>query len=162
MLQRRFGVERERLLKLRETIQHQLDAGWLPDFLAETEAIRNRDWHIAPIPQDLQNRCVEITEPTDRKMIINALNSGANVFMADFEDANSPTWDNMVSGQINLCDAVNRTIEFSDPKTGRGYELNEFEEFLTLPAYRHLVSFWNCLQAIPHWLQQAISSHFGF
>jgi malate synthase len=125
MLQRRFGVERERLLKLRETIQHQLDASWLPDFPAETEAIRNRDWHIAPIPQDLQNRCVEITGPTDRKMIINALNSGANVFMADFEDANSPTWDNMVSGQINLRDAVNRTIEFSDPKTGKGYKLKE-------------------------------------
>ncbi|ARV61062.1 malate synthase A [Nostocales cyanobacterium HT-58-2] len=125
MLQRRFGIQRERLLKLRETIQQQLDAGWLPDFPSETEAIRNDDWKVVPIPQDLQDRRVEITGPTDRKMVINALNSGANVFMADFEDANSPTWDNMVSGQINLRDAVNRTIEFSDPATGKTYKLNE-------------------------------------
>ncbi|MBE9167061.1 malate synthase A [Pleurocapsales cyanobacterium LEGE 06147] len=135
MLQRRFGAERSRfsskranlsrLLELREKIQQQLDAGWLPDFPSETEAIRNDDWQIAPIPQDLQDRRVEITGPCDRKMIINALNSGANAFMADFEDANSPTWDNMVSGQINLRDAVNRTIEFSDRKTGKTYKLNE-------------------------------------
>jgi malate synthase len=125
MLQRRFGAERERLLKLRETIQQQLNAGWQPDFPSETEAIRNGDWKVAPIPQDLQDRRVEITGPCDRKMVINALNSGANVFMADFEDANSPTWDNMVSGQINLRDAVNRTIEFSDSTTGKIYKLNE-------------------------------------
>jgi malate synthase len=125
MLQRRFGAERSRLLKLRETIQQQLDAGWLPDFPSETAAIRNSDWKVAPSPPDLQDRRVEITGPSDRKMVINALNSGANVFMADFEDANSPTWDNMVSGQINLRDAVNRTIEFSDRKTGKTYKLNE-------------------------------------
>ncbi|MCX7594450.1 MAG: malate synthase A [Fischerella sp.] len=125
MLQRRFGAERSRLLKLRETIQQQLDAGWLPDFPSETAAIRNSDWKVAPIPPDLQDRRVEITGPSDRKMVINALNSGANVFMADFEDANSPTWDNMVSGQINLRDAVNRTIKFNDPKTGKIYKLNE-------------------------------------
>ncbi|MBF2020730.1 MAG: malate synthase A [Hydrococcus sp. C42_A2020_068] len=125
MLQRRFGAEREQLLKLREYAQQQFDAGILPDFPAETEAIRNGDWKIAPIPQDLLDRRVEITGPTDRKMVINALNSEANAFMADFEDSNSPTWDNMVSGQINLRDAVNRTIGFTDSKTGKEYKLNE-------------------------------------
>ncbi len=125
MLQRRFGADWERLLKLREATQQQLDGGWRPHFLSETEALRNSDWKIAPVPPDLQDRRVEITGPTERKMIINALNSGANAFMADFEDANSPTWDNMVSGQINLRDAVNRTIEFTDPKSGKDYNLNE-------------------------------------
>jgi malate synthase len=125
MLQRRFGAERDRLLKLREVAQQQLTAGAILDFPAETEAIRNSDWKIAPIPPDLLDRRVEITGPTDRKMIVNALNCGANAFMADFEDSNSPTWDNMVSGQINLRDAVNRTIDFTDPKTGKEYKLNE-------------------------------------
>ncbi|MCU0534951.1 MAG: malate synthase A [Hydrococcus sp. Prado102] len=125
MLQRRFGSQRENLLKLRETIQQEIDAGQLPDFPAETAAIRNSDWKIAAIPQDLLDRRVEITGPTDRKMVINALNCGANAFMADFEDSNSPTWDNMVSGQINLRDAVNRTISYSDRKTGKEYKLNE-------------------------------------
>jgi malate synthase len=125
MLQRRFRVERSRLLQLRDIIQKKLDAGWLPDFPSETTAIRNSNWQIAPIPHDLQDRRVEITGPTDRKMVINALNSGANAFMADFEDANSPTWDNMVSGQINLRDAVNRTIEFHDPITDKHYQLNQ-------------------------------------
>jgi malate synthase len=123
MLQYRFGAERSRLLKLRETLQHQLDAGWLPDFPAETEAIRHSDWMVAPIPLDLLDRRVEITGPPDRKMVINALNSGANAFMADFEDACSPTWDNLIAGQINLRDAVNRTITFHDSKTNRVYEL---------------------------------------
>jgi malate synthase len=125
MLQRRFGEERSHLLKLREKIQQQLNAGWLPDFPPETEAIRNDDWQVAPIPKDLQDRRVEITGPCDRKMIINALNSGANAFMADFEDANSPTWDNMVSGQINLRDAVNRTIQFCDRQKGKTYQLKD-------------------------------------
>jgi malate synthase len=125
MLQRRFGSQRENLLKLRETIQQQINAGQLPDFPSETAAIRNSDWKIASIPQDLLDRRVEITGPTDRKMVINALNCGANAFMADFEDSNSPTWDNMVSGQINLRDAVNRTISYSDRKTGKEYKLNE-------------------------------------
>lgn len=124
MLQRRFGAERLRSLELRETIQQQLDQGWLPDFLAETTGIRDRDWQITAIPSDLQDRRVEITGSTDRKMVINALNSGANAFMADFEDANSPTWDNMVSGQVNLRDAVAGTIEFYDPSIDKIYQLN--------------------------------------
>lgn len=125
MLQHLFGAKREHVLRLREITQQQIDAGWLPDFPAETEDIRQRDWQIASIPPDLQDRRVEITGPTDRKMIINALNSGANAFMADFEDANSPTWDNMLSGQINLRDAVNRTIEFCDSRTGKVYQLHD-------------------------------------
>jgi malate synthase len=125
MLQRRFNAERERLLQLRDVIQAQLNLGWQPDFPAETAAIRQSDWKIAPIPPDLQERRVEITGPTDRKMIINALNSGSSAFMADFEDANAPTWDNLLSGQINLRDAVNRSIAFDDPKTGKAYRLNE-------------------------------------
>jgi malate synthase len=125
MLQRRFGAQREQTLKLRETIQQELYTGKLPNFPTETADIRNSDWKIASIPQDLLDRRVEITGPTDRKMVINALNCGANAFMADFEDSNSPTWDNMVSGQINLRDAVNRTISYSDPKTGKEYKLNE-------------------------------------
>lgn len=125
MLQRRFGAEREYLLKMRKTIQQQIDRGWLPDFPSETEAIRTSNWKIGPIPQDLQDRRVEITGPIDRKTIINALNSGANAFMADFEDANSPTWDNTISGQINLRDAINRSIDFIHPKTGKEYKLKE-------------------------------------
>ncbi|MGI0485166.1 malate synthase A [Pantanalinema rosaneae CENA516] len=123
MLQRRFGTERLRLLELRETIQQQLDQGWLPDFSSETVEIRDRDWQITAIPSDLQDRRVEITGSTDRKMVINALNSGTNAFMADFEDANSPTWDNMISGQVNLRDAVAHTIEFYDPSIDKIYQL---------------------------------------
>jgi malate synthase len=124
-LQRRFGADRDRLLELRKIIQQQLNAGLSPDFPIATVGIRNSDWKIAPIPLDLRDRRVEITGPTDRKLIINALNSGANAFMADFEDANSPTWDNMVSGQINLRDAVHRTIEYRDLQTGKRYQLND-------------------------------------
>jgi len=123
MLQRRFSGERSRLLRLRETIQQRIDAGWLPNFPSETAAIRSSDWQVAPIPPDLLDRRVELTGPTDRKLIINALNSGANTFMADFEDATSPTWDNLISGQINLRDAVQRTIRLRDPKTGKDYKL---------------------------------------
>ena len=97
------------------TRQAALDAGARYDFLPETREIRESAWTVAPIPPDLQDRRVEITGPVDRKMIINALNSGARVFMADFEDANSPTWENCVQGQINLRDAVRRTISFTNP-----------------------------------------------
>src|SRR5579884_635720 len=96
MLHRRFNPQREALLARRAERQARLDAGELPDFLPETRAIREADWRVAPAPPDLQDRRVEITGPVDRKMIINALNSGASVFMADFEDANSPTWPNVV------------------------------------------------------------------
>jgi malate synthase len=123
-LEREFGAERRRLLARRAEIQRRLDAEWKPDFLPETKAIREGDWRVAPIPRDLQDRRVEITGPTDRKMVINALNCGANVFMADFEDANTPTWGNLIEGQANLGDAVRRTIAFDDPQTGRHYSLN--------------------------------------
>ncbi|MEA3162268.1 MAG: malate synthase, partial [Verrucomicrobiota bacterium] len=109
---REFNARRIELLERREQRQGQLDAGKRPDFLPETAAIREDDWLAAPIPADLQDRRVEITGPTDRKMIINALNSGAKVFMADCEDANAPTWSNMIEGQLNLSDAVRRKIEF--------------------------------------------------
>jgi malate synthase len=120
-LQREFGAERRRLLDARLVRQAELDAGALPDFLAATQEVRESDWHVAPAPADLQDRRVEITGPVDRKMVINALNSGARVFMADFEDANSPTWQNVVEGQVNLIDAVERTIELES--NGKRYEL---------------------------------------
>jgi malate synthase len=123
-LQREFGATRNRLLDRRRERQAQLDAGELPDFLPETRGIRDGDWTIAPVPDDLQDRRVEITGPTDRKMVINALNSGARMFMADFEDSLSPTWRNVVQGQVNLVDAIERTIEFQDPD-GKAYRLNE-------------------------------------
>src|SRR5436305_2349425 len=124
-LERKFGAERRRLLGLRADTQRRLDAGWKPDFLPETKAIRHRDGPVAPIARDLEDRRVEITGPTDRKMVINALNCGANVFMADFEDANTPTWENLIEGQANLSDAVRRTITFDDPQTARHYALND-------------------------------------
>jgi malate synthase len=120
-LQREFGAERSRLLAARAEYQSQLDAGALPDFLSETQAVREGDWRVAPAPEDLQDRRVEITGPVDRKMVINALNSGARVFMADFEDANSPTWQNNLDGHVNLGDAVRRTIELE--QNGKRYEL---------------------------------------
>jgi malate synthase len=123
-LERLFGAERRRLLAERANVQAKLDSGWRPDFPAETRAIREADWTVAPLPKDLLDRRVEITGPTDRKMVINALNSGANVFMADFEDANTPSWDNLIEGQINLRDAVQRTITFDDPTSGKHYQLN--------------------------------------
>jgi malate synthase len=123
-LERNFGERRRELLEKRKKRQEEIDAGKMPDFLPETEHIRNSDWTVAPLPQDLLDRRVEITGPVDRKMIINALNSGAKVFMADFEDANSPTWENCIEGQINLRDAVNRTISYESPD-GKKYELKE-------------------------------------
>jgi malate synthase len=117
-LHRRFDTERRRLLAARQERQERLDAGERPDFLAETRDIRESDWQVAPAPADLQDRRVEITGPVDRKMVINALNSGARVFMADFEDANSPTWSNNLEGQINLRDAAEGTIDYD---TGEKY-----------------------------------------
>ncbi|MBI4512945.1 MAG: malate synthase A [Gemmatimonadetes bacterium] len=123
-LEREFGGRRRELLRKRVVRQTEIDAGRMPDFLAETERIRKASWTVAEIPKDLHDRRVEITGPVDRKMIINALNSGASVFMADFEDANSPTWANCVQGQTNLRDAVNRVITFTSPE-GKRYALNE-------------------------------------
>jgi malate synthase len=121
-LHRRFDGRRRELLAARAARQRRFDAGELPDFLAETRHIRADDnWHVAPIPADLQDRRVEITGPVDRKMIINALNSGATHYMADFEDANSPTWDNNLEGQINLRDRWEGKIDFTDPDTGKRY-----------------------------------------
>jgi len=123
-LARKFEGRRRELMGLRARRQAEFDAGRRPDFLPVSNATRDTEWSTAPVPRDLQNRRVEITGPTDRKMVINALNSGANVFMADFEDSNAPTWANMVDGQINLRDAVSRTIEYSSPE-GRLYRLND-------------------------------------
>ncbi len=123
-LQRRFNHRRKELLQLRVERQKALDAGKLPDFLPETRAIReDHTWQVGAVPPDLQTRRVEITGPVERKMMINALNSGADVFMADCEDANSPTWENIIEGQINLIDAVAGTISFTNPN-GKKYELN--------------------------------------
>jgi malate synthase len=122
-LTRKFGPRVKDLLARREARQKEIDAGRLPDFLPETRAIREHEWHVTSIPADLQDRRVEITGPTDRKMIINALNSGAKVFMADCEDSMTPTWDNVVQGQINLRDAVARRIDFTSPE-GKQYRLN--------------------------------------
>src|SRR5437667_7548101 len=123
-LQRAFGNRREECLKRRQDRQAALDRGEALDFLPEAKSIGESDWRCAPIPADLRDRRVEITGPTDRKMVINALNSGAKIFMADFEDANSPTWANMVEGQINLRDAIRRSIRFTSPE-GKNYQLRE-------------------------------------
>jgi malate synthase len=122
-LARKFEARRQELMAQRARRQTEFDAGKLPDFLPETRSIRESEWIVGPIPADLQNRRVEITGPTDRKMVINALNCGANVFMADFEDSNAPTWSNMIEGQINLRDAVRRSITFQSPE-GKQYQLN--------------------------------------
>lgn len=124
-LEQAFGQRRRELLARRNERQAAIDNGQMPDFLPETTVIRSSDWTVAPIPADLQDRRVEITGPVDRKMIINALNSGASVFMADFEDSHSPTWQATLEGQINLRDAVRRTITYSDPNSGKFYQLNE-------------------------------------
>jgi malate synthase len=124
-LERRFGPRRLELLAARAKYQERLNAGERPDFLPETAEVRNADWTVAPLPSDLLDRRVEITGPVERKMVINALNSGAKVFMADFEDANTPTWSNLVQGQINLRDAIRRTISYEDSQTGKFYKLNK-------------------------------------
>jgi malate synthase len=124
-LQRTFNVRRKELLNAREERQRRLDAGERPNFLEETRSIRESQWTVAPVPADIIDRRVEITGPVDRKMIINALNSGARIFMADFEDSSTPTWNNLLDGHINLRDAVRRTISYADPATGKQYKLNE-------------------------------------
>ena len=123
-LQRAFGGRRADLLARRTARQAEIDAGAMPDFLPGTRSIREGDWTCAPIPPDIADRRVEITGPVDRKMVINALNSGASVFMADFEDANTPKWDNNVQGHINLRDAIRRRIDYTSPE-GKAYRLNE-------------------------------------
>jgi malate synthase len=137
-LARTFENRRQELLARREVRQKEIDAGQLPDFLPETAQVRESEWIVAPIPQDLLDRRVEITGPVDRKMIINALNSGASVFMADFEDSNSPTWQNNLEGQANLCDAVNGTISYVSPE-GKQYDLNpKVATLLVRPRGWHL------------------------
>ncbi len=138
-LHRRFNATRKELLARRRERQASFDAGARPSFLPETKSIRDdKTWRVAPVPADLQDRRVEITGPTDRKMVINALNSGARIFMADFEDANTPTWHNMVDGQVNLIDAIERTIRF-DQEDGRTYQLNdEVATLLVRPRGWHL------------------------
>jgi len=138
-LAREFGPRRVELLERRKEVQSRIDGGTLPDFLPETREIREGDWRAAPIPADLQDRRVEITGPVDRKMVINALNSGANAFMADFEDSHAPTWEGNIEGQINLRDAVNRTISFTSPE-GKPYTLNdETATLIVRPRGWHLV-----------------------
>ena len=138
-LHRANSARIQELLQRRTQRQAEFDAGKLPDFLPETEEIRQAKWTVAPIPPDLQERRIEITGPTDRKMVINALNSGANMFMADFEDSNTPTWANMIEGQINLRDAVNRSISFTSPE-GKSYRLDDkTATLLVRPRGWHLV-----------------------
>ena len=124
-LQDRFNERRLALLKNRECQQQLFDLGTYPSFPENTKEIRNAEWCAAPIPSDLQDRRVEITGPVDRKMVINALNSGAKTFMADFEDSNAPLWENCLQGQKNLKDAVNKTISFYNPKKDKTYQLKE-------------------------------------
>jgi malate synthase len=138
-LHRKFNARRIGLLERRAARQQEIDEGATPDFLPETEHLRHSDWTVAPIPDDLQDRRTEITGPTDRKMVINALNSGAKMFMADFEDANSPTSRNVIEGQRNLMDAIRRVISFEGPE-GKQYKLNEKTAVLLVrPRGWHLV-----------------------
>lgn len=138
-LHKRFDGRRKELLAKREHRQRELDNGAVPDFPEETAGIRKSEWRVAPVPPELLDRRVEITGPVDRKMIINALNSGASVFMADFEDSNSPTFENNIAGQINLRDAVRRTISFTSPE-GKPYKLNSQTAFLFVrPRGWHLL-----------------------
>jgi malate synthase len=140
MLHREFNPRRLELLELRRFRQTQLDNGISPDFLPETAPIRAGNWTVAPVPGDMQDRRVEITGPVDRKMIINALNSPVKAFMADFEDSCSPTWDNIIGGQLNLRDAANRTISFTNPSNGKEYRLNEqIATLMVRPRGWHLV-----------------------
>ena len=134
----KFESRRQELLARRRTVQQDINDGKFPDFLPETAGIRQSDWKVAPIPKDLLDRRVEITGPVDRKMIINALNSGANVFMADFEDSNTPTWSNNIEGQHNLRDAVRGTIRYESPE-GKKYQLgSKLATLMVRPRGWHL------------------------
>lgn len=134
-----FSETRENLLKKRVERQQEIDSGKLPDFLPETEEIRNSSWTVAPVPEDLQDRRVEITGPVDRKMMINAFNSGAKLFMADLEDSHSPTWEGTIQGQVNLRDAANQTIRFESPE-GKEYQLNaRIATLIVRPRGWHLI-----------------------
>jgi malate synthase len=136
-LQREFGPRRDELLARRTERARRLAGGELPDFLPETQGVRSGDWSVEPVPPELQDRRVEITGPVDRKMVINALNSGAKMFMADFEDANSPTWENCLEGQVNLTDALERTISLDQGE--KRYRLNdEVATLLVRPRGWHL------------------------
>jgi len=138
-LARAFEDRRKAIFDARRRVQEAIDAGGRLDFLSETRDIREQEWRIAPVPADLQDRRVEITGPVDRKMVINALNSGASTFMADFEDAHSPTWEATIQGQVNLVDAVNRSISLTTPE-GKSYRLNEQTAVLIVrPRGWHLV-----------------------
>jgi malate synthase len=137
-LETQFGKRRLELLERRKKIQADLDAGWKPDFLNESREIRSSDWTVASVPSDLQDRRVEITGPVNRKMVINALNSGAKIYMADFEDSHSPTWEGTLEGQLNLRDAVRRSIVFDSPE-GKRYELQQtIATLLVRPRGWHL------------------------
>jgi malate synthase len=138
-LQRAHGARREELLALRVERQKRLDSGELPGFPVETRGIRESEWKVAPIPADLQDRRVEITGPVDRKMVINALNSGAKIYMADFEDSHAPTWRGTLEGQVNMRDAVRRDIAFTSPE-GKSYKLNDkIATLLIRPRGWHLL-----------------------
>ena len=149
-LARRFGPRVAELLEARRAMQTRYDTGYRPRFLTETRTIRESAWTVAPLPAELRDRRVEITGPVDRKMIINALNSGASVFMADFEDSNSPTWTTVLDGQANLRDAVRGTIAYDDPDTGKNYRLRENPAVLMVrPRGWHLVEKHVALDARP-------------
>lgn len=138
-LHREFQASRKQLLQRRQRRQEQIDNGELPDFLPETGAIRTSQWRVLPVPEDLQDRRVEITGPVDRKMVINALNSGASCYMADFEDAHAPTWEGTLEGQLNLRDAVRGAIQYVGPE-GKRYQLrNKVATLLVRPRGWHLV-----------------------
>jgi len=138
-LHAKFDASRKELLQKRLVEQEKIDSGMNPDFLENTAHIRSGHWKVAPIPTDLTDRRVEITGPVDRKMIINALNSGAKVFMADLEDSNSPTWENVINGQKNLYDAVRKEISFTNTANGKHYSLNaEVATLMVRPRGLHL------------------------
>ena len=137
-LQREFNPRRLELLRQRKIRQQDIDEGEMPNFLPETRAVRESAWQVDPVPADLQNRRVEITGPVDRKMVINALNSGANCYMADFEDAHAPTWEGTLDGQVNVREAVRGTIEYASPE-GKRYHLNaKIATLLVRPRGWHL------------------------